>query len=267
MVHYCSKLFLQTPDKYPTDAKILLFTRIRKRKSRIANMITSNIKKCHLTQENHVEVLCLIENLRIFDKSTFWRKPTRSGRKLTDLMTWQEVCKFWHDQSIPSTNTQKIPKLRVIDQPRIKSNLEYVSTVITFKQRNKAYSKNCRKNTHRVLCRIYSRKTCEMGTFLALIAFLVRQISTKDIQRCCCKLYLHARWSIDTLLECCKLKSINLSNLGKRLLQPFCVSIRKLWKEIHHTFVMGTPFQQEDKLQPFTAKVDWTSQGIERVLQ
>ena len=27
---------------------------------------------------------------------------------------------------------------------------------------------------------------------------------------CCCKLHLHARWSINALLECCKLQSINL---------------------------------------------------------
>ena len=80
-------------------------------------MITSNIKEYHLTQEDQAEVLDLaMKNLGIFDKSIFLGKPTKSGRKLTDLMTQQEVWKFWHDQSILSTNTQQIAKLRVIDK-------------------------------------------------------------------------------------------------------------------------------------------------------
>ena len=84
---------------------------------KIANMITSNIKEYHLTQEDQVEVLALaMKNLGILDKSIFLRKPTKSGHKLTYLMTRQEVWKFWHDQSILSTNTQQIAKLRVIDK-------------------------------------------------------------------------------------------------------------------------------------------------------
>ena len=103
-------------------------------------MITSNIKEYHLTQEDQVEVLALaMKNLGALDKSIFLRKPTKSGSKLTDLMTQQEVWKFWHDHSIPSTNTQQIAKLRVTDKPRIQSNLEYVSTVITVQQRNRAF--------------------------------------------------------------------------------------------------------------------------------
>ena len=81
-------------------------------------MIASNIKEYHLTQEDEVEVLALAKkNLGILEKSIFLGKPTKSGRKLTDLMTQQEVWKFWHDQSILSTNTQQIAKLRVIDKP------------------------------------------------------------------------------------------------------------------------------------------------------
>ena len=103
-------------------------------------MITSNIREYHLTQEDQVEVLALaMKNLGILDKSIFLRKPTKSGHKLTYLMTQQEVWKFWHDQPILSTNTQQIAKLRVINKPRIQSNLEYVSTVITVQQRNRAF--------------------------------------------------------------------------------------------------------------------------------
>ena len=90
----------------------------RKLKSRIANIITSNIKEYCLTQEDQVEVLALaVKNSGILDNSIFLRKLTKSGRKLTDLMTRQEVWKFWHNQSILSTNTQQIAKLRVIGKP------------------------------------------------------------------------------------------------------------------------------------------------------
>ena len=58
-------------------------------------MITANIKEYHLTQEDEVEVLSLAMKIwGILDKSIFLRKPTKSGCKLTDLMTWQEVWKF-----------------------------------------------------------------------------------------------------------------------------------------------------------------------------
>ena len=127
-------------------------------------MITSNIKEYHFIQEDHVKVLVLaMKNLGILDKSIFLRKPAKSGRKLAYLMTRQEVWKFWHDQFIPSTNTQQIAKLRVIDKPRIQSNLEYVSTVITVQQRNRVFYQSihqiAKKNTQRASCRINSRKT------------------------------------------------------------------------------------------------------------
>ena len=59
-------------------------------------MITSNIREYHLTQEDQVEVLALaMKNLGILDKSIFLRNRTKSRRKLTDLITQQEVFKFY----------------------------------------------------------------------------------------------------------------------------------------------------------------------------
>jgi len=49
-----------------------------------------------------------------------------------------------------------------------------------------------------------------MGTFIALKPFYVRQCSQKDIEMYCCKIHLHARWSINALLELCKKQSIDL---------------------------------------------------------
>ena len=72
MAHYCFQLFLQTPEKHPTDGKSILSPGSQKQKSRIANMITSNIKEYHLTQEGQVELSALaMKNLGILDKSIF----------------------------------------------------------------------------------------------------------------------------------------------------------------------------------------------------
>ena len=172
-----------------------------------------------MTQEDQVEVLTLaMKNSGILDKSIFLRKLTKSGCKLTDLMTWQEVWKFWHNQSILSTNTQQIAKLRVIGKPRIQSNLEYVSTVITVHQRNKAFYRSIHQIAEKPFKELYAEYIQEkpdhlhvsIGIFVALKPFYVHQSSTKDIEMCCCKLHVHACWSINALLECGKLQSTNL---------------------------------------------------------
>ena len=36
----------------------------------------------------------------------------------------------------------------------------------------------------------------------------------KDLEMCCGKLHLHVQWSIDALLECCRLQSIDLGQVN-----------------------------------------------------
>ena len=40
-----------------------------------------------------------------------------------------------------------------------------------------------------------------MGLFLNLRPFYVRSVSSKDIEMCCCKLHLHARWVVSALMK------------------------------------------------------------------
>ena len=92
----------------------------RKTKSRIGSMVTANIKEYHLSKEDKFEVLSLaMKKLGVHDQASFLRKATKAGRKMTDLATLQKVWKFWHDQAIPSTNTNQIFKLRVAEKLRI----------------------------------------------------------------------------------------------------------------------------------------------------
>ena len=52
------------------------------------------------------------------------------------------------------------------------------------------------------------------GTFIALKPFYLRHTSSKDMEMCCCKLHLHVRWSINALLDCCKLQLIDLGQIS-----------------------------------------------------
>ena len=42
------------------------------------------------------------------------------------------------------------------------------------------------------------------GTFLALRPFYVRPATAKDVEVCCSKVHLHARWLVNALIKSCK---------------------------------------------------------------
>ena len=52
------------------------------------------------------------------------------------------------------------------------------------------------------------------GSFLALKPFYIRSATTKDLEMCCCKKHLHARWSIVALIECCNKQNLNLGTVN-----------------------------------------------------
>lgn len=47
------------------------------------------------------------------------------------------------------------------------------------------------------------------GSFHALKPFYIRHATLKDIEMCCCKKHLHARWSIDVLAEYSKRNGVD----------------------------------------------------------
>ena len=48
------------------------------------------------------------------------------------------------------------------------------------------------------------------GSFLALKPFYVRGATTKDVEMCCCKDHLHARWAIKALIQLCHNQGIRI---------------------------------------------------------
>ena len=72
----------------------------------------------------------------------FQRKPTKSGRLLTSLITRQLVWDFWHANSQEWTNTTEVAKLRVLDKSRIQSGLDYYHNSAEKKTFLSKYSQN-----------------------------------------------------------------------------------------------------------------------------
>ena len=52
------------------------------------------------------------------------------------------------------------------------------------------------------------------GTFLSLKPFYVRSATSKDIEMCCCKKHLHARWATKALIENCSKQNIELGKIN-----------------------------------------------------
>ena len=48
----------------------------------------------------------------------------------------------------------------------------------------------------------YPENSVSLGTFRVLKPFYLRTETEKDIEMCCCKLHLHARWAIEALIKC-----------------------------------------------------------------
>ena len=49
-------------------------------------------------------------------------------------------------------------------------------------------------------------------SFLVLRPFFIRHSTLKDKEMCCCLLHLHARWSINAIIQCAKEQSIPLES-------------------------------------------------------
>ena len=56
-------------------------------------------------------------------------------------------------------------------------------------------------------------KHVSMGTFMALKPFYIRSATTNDIEVCCCKKHLHARWAINALIDCAKAQNLDLDTI------------------------------------------------------
>ena len=194
----------------------------RKQKSRISEDLSCYISELDLSKEDQVDVISLsLKKLGLMDKINFTRKPTKSGRKLTPLHFRKAAWDFWHAKSTASTLTSRPAILRTTDKPRIQAGLDFVSTVNIICQRNKSFYKNNWMIINESVKVLYLKflqanpgVKISYGTFLSLKPFYVQSATSKDIEMCCCKKHLHARWATKALIENCSKQNIWLGEIN-----------------------------------------------------
>ena len=114
-----------------------------------------------------------------------------------------------------SAITSRPTKLRKTDKPKIQAELNYISTVKTIVQRSREFFESNWPIVERSYTELYTEYFADnpnyfksFGTFLSLKPFYIKSATPKDIEMCCCKVHLHARWSVKALIECCKKQNI-----------------------------------------------------------
>ena len=203
-------------DTSASKTKVPLTPTTRKTKSRIAQRISSTV--VNLPQLDQIEVFDLaIRQLKLMDYFKLRKIQVNGGRKLTPLRIRSDAWTFWHDQSTPSTLSTQKAKLRVSDKPKLHSGLSFVDTYSVIQQRNVNFYENLWYTTtltYRELfkrfCSEFPQSPLSYGTFLGLKPFYVCGVTTKDVEMCCCKRHLHARWMIAALVNISKLLLIPL---------------------------------------------------------
>ena len=153
------------------------------------------------------------------------RVSTKLGRKQISYDLRKKVWDYWQNNATTSTPTSRTAttstltsrpattstltsrpaKLRVSDRNKTQSGLEFVPSVTIVMQRRRECSESCwmtvelpYKNLHHNF--VQSHDYVSYGTF----------ITHNDIDMCCCKEHLHARWPVAALIECSEKNSITL---------------------------------------------------------
>ena len=202
-----------------SEPSSILSPNTRQRKSRMAKEVTELVKSFNIATSDEIDVLKLsLEQLNILEAIQFTRKPTKRGRKLLSLACREQVWNYWHQHSFESTNCTQLAKLRVNQKPHIQEGLDFASSVITIRQRNRSFYQSIYevvelpyKSLYLKFLRDNPDNMVSWGTFFALKPFYVRHTMLKNIEMCCCRQHLHARWVIDAFLQCAKKHDISFA--------------------------------------------------------
>ena len=163
-----------------------------------------------MVKEDQVDILeLLMRNSGLQNELSRPTKPTKTGRKLTPVNVRIKVWEFWHVMSDVSTSTSQPAKLKVGDKPKIQEGLEFISSVSVMENKHHIQlHQNTWQTSNKTYKQLYVDFICEnpdhvvgYRTFLALKPFYIRPVKKCDIKMSCCKTHLHARWSINSLLE------------------------------------------------------------------
>ena len=188
----------------------------RKRKSRYATNLTDTMKSYNLNIPDLIEVVKLsLSQQGILECLQSERKPTRTGRSKIPVETRKNAWDFWHGKATESTLTSRPAKLRVIDKNKIQCGLEFLSSVNIITQRNREFYESCWLTVDVPYKELYHEflqhhNYISYGSFIALKPFYIRGVTHNDIEMCCCKKHLHARWVISAIIECTENNNISL---------------------------------------------------------
>ena len=113
-----------------------------------------------------------------------------------EILAWQK-----HPFNI---NVSRPVRLKVSDKGKIQTSLDFVSTVsIVSNKKGISFYENAWRITEPTAMALYTNfiptfpnHEVAYGKFLALKPFYVRVATNSNLEMCCCKLHLHARWSI-----------------------------------------------------------------------
>ncbi|XP_066932940.1 uncharacterized protein [Clytia hemisphaerica] len=235
----------KTPEKNNVNdiANHSMTPNTRKRKSRLSEDLTTFISELELDTDDQVDVITLsLKKLGILDQFNFTRKPTKSGRKLLPFEVRKAVWDFWHEKGTASTLTSRPAKLRAKDKPKVQANLEFIPTTTMIVQRKvDFYQSNWSilNETYKVLYHKFlniSGLKISYGAFISLKPFYIRPATPKDLEMCCCKKHLHARWSIKALIDNCNKQKIDLGDV-KDYSSFFTCLTKKCGKEEESTYI------------------------------
>ena len=129
-----------------------------KRKSWLVDGLATYIKDLNLNENDEIEVITLsLKNIGLLDKLRFLKKPTKSGRKRTPLVTRQATWDDWHKKSTPSMITSRPAKLKLTDKPLIHTSLDFVDTVKIIQQKNVSFYENIWSITNETVKVLYHK--------------------------------------------------------------------------------------------------------------
>lgn len=261
-----------TPPKTPLLPEIMS-PNTRQRKSRCALKVTQLIKTFNFQKDDQIDILNLCAQQLELKNKVDYVKPTKGGRKMVSFETRQAIWDYWHAKSTPSTLTSRPAKLKMGHKAKIQSGLKFVDVVNIIKQRGKEYYQgNWRiinitfRELYHSFINTFPINKVSLGTFYSLKPFYVRSATTNNIEMCCCKLHLHARWALKALIECCKMQNIDLQGVNcyetffKKITEDCasCVSTYIDWSCVTSTSQLCEHIQQnwDNFLSKITSQAD-----------
>ena len=111
--------------------------------------------------------------------------------------------KYGNENATTLTITSRPAKMKINNQPKLRSGLPFIDTVELVKARNVDHFQSQWLILNKTYRQLYSEYLklydhVSYGTFLNLKPFYIRAATTKDFEVCCCKLHLEVRWTCNS---------------------------------------------------------------------